>query len=393
MRKTKNIGIVCGYPFPEGMAATNRIISYSKGLIENGVNVDVLLFNPKNKFTYRNGVFEGINFYYPSRSWSKFKLFRVFFDRIIALILTCRNLYKLNKRNRYDYILISTDALNVLFLFIPFIKLLGLKSIFITDEFPEPIRVFLKNRIPNYKKLLYRVILKDVAAMIFMTTKLSEFYNSIYIKPSFILPTITDLSRFENIVHYNKLGNNNYLCYMGNMEISKDNVDNIVRAFSLIQEKYLDIVLYLYGEPNKENRLLIINLIEELHLEKRVFLKGRANYSDVPQILINSHVLLSSQPNTLRAEGGFPTKLGEYLATCVPVLLTDVGEITKYVKDNETVFLCESESPIKYAEKLAYILDNYDEALKVAINGKNFLIENFSSTSVGCLLKKFLDSL
>ena len=36
-----NIGIICKYPIPYGMAATTRIFSYSKGLLECGDKVDV----------------------------------------------------------------------------------------------------------------------------------------------------------------------------------------------------------------------------------------------------------------------------------------------------------------------------------------------------------------
>jgi glycosyltransferase involved in cell wall biosynthesis len=392
MKNTKHVGIVCGYPFPEGMAATNRIISYSKGLIENGVDVDVLLFNPKVKDLHNDGIFNGINYFYPSINWSRYKIFRFFLDKVSAQIFTCFNIYSLNKKNEYDYILISSDALNILFLFVPFIKLLGLKLIFITDEYPKPIRVHLKNKIPKYKEILYSIILQGFSAMVYMTSNLSDFYNKICQKPSFILPTITDISRFDNIISNRQLKNND-ICYMGNLELSKDNVDNIINAFSLIKNKYEYIQLQLYGEPNNEDRLFIERLIEKFQLERRVFLKGRANYSEVPFILINSHVLVSSQPDTLRADGGFPTKLGEYLASGVPVLLTEVGEISKYVKDKETVFLCEPDSPIQYATRLAYILDNYDEALKVAMNGRKFLIENFSSISVGHTFKVFLNSI
>lgn len=394
MNKHERVGIICGYPFPEGMAATNRIISYSKGLIENGLNVDVLVFYPKNGKVHKDGVFEGINYYYPSINWSVFKLLRFFLDKILALFSTCVNLYRLNKKNRYDYILISTDALNILFFFVPFVKLLGLKLVFITDEYPIPIRVYLKNKIPKYKEILYRIILARFSGMVFMTTNLSDFYNNICKKPSYILPTITDLTRFNNLISVKKISNNiQYICYMGNLELSKDNVDNIIKAYSLIVHKYVNIELHLYGEPSKENRIIIERLINELNLEKRISLKGRVNYIQVPQILVDSHILVSSQPKTLRAEGGFPTKLGEYLASGVPVLLSNVGEITKYVSDNHTVFICEPDSPIKFANKLSYILDNYEYAIEVGENGREFIRSNFSTSHIGKTFKKYLNSL
>ena len=42
----KKILILCNYPFPEGMAATNRIFAYSKGLNQNGIKTEVLTISP-----------------------------------------------------------------------------------------------------------------------------------------------------------------------------------------------------------------------------------------------------------------------------------------------------------------------------------------------------------
>lgn len=58
-----NIGIICKYPIPYGMAATTRIFSYSKGLLECGDKVDVWSIAPNNFNANNNneGVFNGIS--------------------------------------------------------------------------------------------------------------------------------------------------------------------------------------------------------------------------------------------------------------------------------------------------------------------------------------------
>ena len=50
-----------------------------------------------------------------------------------------------------------------------------------------------------------------------------------------------------------------------------------------------------------------------------------------------------ARPDSRQARGGFPTKLGEYLATGKPVCVTKVGEITVYLEDNVSAFLAEPE--------------------------------------------------
>ena len=180
---------------------------------------------------------------------------------------------------------------------------------------------------------------------------------------------------------------------MGNMELSKDNVDNIIKAFKIVSDKYKDIELHLYGAPSTSDQKKIITLIEKLGLRERVIFKGKAYNKDVPVILSNSFLLVSSQPNTKRAEGGFPTKLGEYMATGVPLLLTDVGEIGKYIADGVNGWLVPPGDPIKYAEKANYIIENYQQALDVAENAKNYIANNFDCKIQGIRLKKFLDDL
>jgi glycosyltransferase involved in cell wall biosynthesis len=153
---------------------------------------------------------------------------------------------------------------------------------------------------------------------------------------------------------------------MGNMELSKDNVDNIIRAFALISDKHKDIDFYLYGAPSAKDKAFIENVIKECNMEERVFIKGRVPATEVPEILMKAHILVSSQPDTRRAEGGFPTKLGEYMATGIPTILTDVGEISQYVKDGVHVHIVPPEQPEPYAEKLDWMLNNYDKSLEIA---------------------------
>ena len=114
-------------------------------------------------------------------------------------------------------------------------------------------------------------------------------------------------------------------------------------------------------------------------MQDRVFIKGRIDYSEVPQTLVNATVLVTSQPNTMRAEGGFPTKMGEYMMTHVPMLVTDVGEIHEYVQDGVNTYMAPPEDPQAYAWKLKYILSHLDEAKQVAERAYNFARKNFAA--------------
>ena len=394
-KKLSRVSVVCTYPFPQGLAATTRIISYLKGLNKEGIDTDVFIYRPtelyNNKSNYPpRGFYQGIQYIYPkTRTYSKYKILRVV-KRYYYHLVTCYNIWKENKKKKIDFLLISNDFLNILFLFTFFAKLIKIRPVFITDEYPMPIRVYLKKDIPIWKKILYKLILSYEDSFIFMTNKLNNFFNKELNKPFHILPTITDTSRFE--IECPQTPEKKYLCYMGNMELSKDNVDNIIIAFSQIQSQFNDIELYLYGAPNPKDKKFLEQLIQKLNLQNKVFLKGKVPIEEVPCILKNAYILVSSQPDTKRAEGGFPTKLGEYMATGIPTILTDVGEISNYVKDGIHVHIVPPENPTAYADKLRYIISHYTHCCKIAANARQYLFENFDYRTIGKNLKSFLEN-
>ncbi len=393
--------IISMYRFPYGMAPTNRIRAYSKGLVGNGVSVNVILPFP-DLDGQMGGEFEGIKYnhtYGSSKSKNKFFRGLASISRLRLVRAMVRLYYYMifSNPNQYDCIIVSTDTISHLYVYSVIARRIKAKIIFIADEYPIPIRHKLKNKVPIWKEWLYGLVLRRYDGYVFISEALSIYYNRICPKPTHIMPVITDVSVFENIKERYIAGSNKqdkmYLCYMGNMELSKDNVDLIIRAFSKISCLYADIVLHLYGCPTSKTKEYLLGLITSMNFTNKVFLMGKANSVDVPGILTNAHILLSSQPNTNRASGGFPTKLGEYLASGKPAILTRVGENDKHVVDGEHAYFVEPDDCVAYANKLKYVIDNYDAAMVVAQNGKKLVYDKYSHIINGKRLSNFLISL
>lgn len=393
MKQVKKIGIVCDYPFPEGMAATTRIIAYSKGLVENSVDVEVFVYARKldKEKTPKNGIIDGIKYSYPYiRRYNASLIRRIIIDKPRFIINFYRNIFISNKEQKFDYIFISTDIVKKLYSWVPVLKIMGFKLIFIIDEFPNPIRQ-LKTSIPSWMTLAYKLIHKCFIARVLMTNALNDYYNTILYKPSHVMCSVLDNNRFSSVIK--DVNEDQYLCYMGNMQLAKDNVDNIIRAFSIIANKHKGLKLRLYGAPNNEDKNILTTLIGDLNLQNRVTLMGRVNYAEVPQILANAKVLVTSQPRTRRAEGGFPTKMAEYMMSGTPMIVTDVGEIKDYVQDSITAFMVKPCNPEEYASKIDYILNNPIEAEKVSIRAYNYAINSFGAKKVTAELLEFLSVL
>lgn len=389
------VGLFCRYPFPNGLAATNRIRTYFNGLHLNGADCYVFILRPTENYTLIKDSFfgsvDGINYFYPfSKYYSKYKFVRVFsgflhFIFIISIFLK-NNFYK-----KFDVVFLSNDSLIILYSLVPILKFLKIKIVFISDEFPTPIRSSLKDKLPFWKMKSYKLIFKYVDGFIFMTEELNNFFNKLNRKPWFLLSTIINFSRFDKVPDKVPLFSN--ITYMGNMELSKDNVDNLIKAFSIVSAVYPNLRLQLYGFPSKADFIFLNNLIENLNLEGKVLLKGVINFDSVPIILKESCILVSSQPNTKRAAGGFPTKLGEYLASKIPTIITDVGEIRKYNPNNSYFSLVKPEDPNDFAKKILTVLENYEEYRLKALSGYSFAKEKFDNKFIGLELLSFLKNL
>lgn len=389
------LGIICGYPIPYGMAATTRIFSYSKGLAECGDNVDVCsVITTDHSLDIENeGVFNHVSFFYSYRCKKASNKFLHMLELIYSLLISGYKLYKRGKNEKYDIFIISSDSICKLL----YMRLTNLffkcKLIFIFDEYPIPIRKKCKEKIPKWKKLAYKVVLNQYSGYISISNNLLSYYQNINNKPGIVIPSITDISRFKNICTKRRDNNTHYnIVYMGNMELSKDNVDNIIYAFAILLLKGYNASLNLYGRPNARDKQKLDKIIKDEHLDSKVSF-SYATYDMVPQILSDADILVSSQPMTVRADGGFPTKLGEYLMSGTPTLLTDVGETSTYFKNKTHLYFAKPESPKDFADKLVYIINNYDEALLTAKNGKEYIISTYSHSSAGKKIHEFLEQL
>jgi glycosyltransferase involved in cell wall biosynthesis len=105
---------------------------------------------------------------------------------------------------------------------------------------------------------------------------------------------------------------------------------------------------------------------------------------------MRSDILVSSQPDSIRAQGGFPTKLGEYLLSGRPSVFTRSSGISDYVNNREHLYLVEPEKPEEYAATLKEIIENYEIAKEIGEKGRNYIISEYDSELQAEKLVKFI---
>lgn len=206
---------------------------------------------------------------------------------------------------------------------------------------------------------------------------LKDYYRRKGIKNVEVINMFVDPSRFENVQEDTK---DKYIAYCGTISVHKDGVDTLIKAFDIFRKSFSDYKLYLIGDFDKlGSESVIMGLIDELGLGESVVLTGRVNADDMPKMLMGAQMLALSRPNNTQSQYGFPTKLGEYLATGKPVVVTKVGEIPLFLHDGENAFLANPDDVEDFANKLMEVASDYPTALKVAHKGKKMVYTEFSS--------------
>ncbi|MHA1251979.1 MAG: glycosyltransferase [Candidatus Helarchaeota archaeon] len=379
-----NIVIVASSSIPYGFALSNRILCFAKGFQKNGHNCEILITNPteksnKTKNIKITGIYENIKFRYACNS--TIIPSSIILKILIFIMSIYKSIYYLNKKNRIDKIdtiLIFHTYSLYLFLISMFCKIKKIKIVHERSEYPFiGIKSFLK-RIDYF--FYCNIVIKMFNGYIFITNELDKYFKKSFNlkKPSIIIPILVEPERFDNISN-SFLSNIEYLAFCGYLWGDKDGVDILVEAFSKVSKVYPDLKLYLIGDiSNKREFDKLFNKLKRLNIYNNVIFTGKVNRDEIPDLLTRAKLLLLSRPDNIQAKGGFPTKLGEYLATGKPVVVTKVGEIPFYLKDRVNAFLAEPDSSEAFANKILEALNDYNFAKKIGENGKKLSIKEFN---------------
>ena len=171
----------------------------------------------------------------------------------------------------------------------------------------------------------------------------------------------------------------------------KDGVDVLLQSFALLTQKRKDVRLYILGKTPKEcDKSKNESIIEEHNLRELVYMPGEVSGQEMPNYLKNAQVLTLARPDNIQAKYGFPTKLGEYLLTGNPVLLTDVGEMNSFLQNGYSCIFAKPDDPVDFSEKLLWILDHPVEAAEIGRRGREIALANFNGYNESLKMKQFI---
>lgn len=217
------------------------------------------------------------------------------------------------------------------------------------------------------------------SGLIVISQALKEYYIKEGIGSSMIMIAnmTVDVSRFEGLEK--QAVSKPYIAYCGGVSNRKDGVDVLIRAFAKVADYSENLQLYIIGSfVSSEDEAYDKMLVESLNIKSKVCFMGRVSSDLIPQLLKNAQCLVLARPISRQAMYGFPTKLGEYLLTSNPVVVTKVGEIPLYLKHKKDAYLAQ---PGDVDDLASCILDaiTSTDANQIGVSGFNVALENFNS--------------
>ncbi len=376
-----NILMVNTLPIPSGQASVNRLLSLAKGLVEQNVKVTILSTGkgPDKKFHSLDGV--------------KYCNLKKGGNKVISLLKSLYNLLSYIRKNRNSINAIWLVSNSLLIIYPLWFMCRFCKIPYVQEKSEFPFVLMKKGLISKIWAYFYtHTTYKLFDGMIIMTQPLLDYFRSLVkMKCRLIkVPMSVDISRFDNIKLNNIYGE--YAAYCGYMGGNKDGIENLLEAFTYVENKHPQFKLVLIGEASSNEEFETLkNKAKKLGLRNVIF-TGKVSRNEIPNLLCNAKILCLARPSSLQSVGGFPTKLGEYLSTGKPVVVTAVGDIPNYLDKNNS-FIVEPDNNKVFGEEIIKILDNYEYAKSVAIRGKITAKENFDGRVQALRLIEFFKNI
>lgn len=377
-----NIFVVLNDSYPVGMASAKRTSTYVKGFTELGYKTTVIVPIPKENYgkapknSKSKGIFNGGTYQFISKKTVRSKYFiKRRIDDIWGYLLTL--FFILRNVNSSDKIIVYRGGW---LWYIAICLTARLKTVKIFLELNEYPYFSAQNIIQKiYRELTFHLSFPLFSGFIVISETLrsvADKYKSnnaqIIKVPIVVIPTEF---QFES-----KKLTSSYIFHAGTLSQKKDGVVDMIKSFALAScEISKEIRFFLAGIfDNQNDKSQVEDILKEYNLKDRVIFTGYLNNKDVKEYMQGASLAIISKSNTLQNKYGFPTKLGEYLASGIPVILTNVGESMCYLKNDYNASIVDPDNPALIADEIIRLFSDEKKRKQLASNGEKLVHEEFN---------------
>lgn len=335
MSRELRVGLISQAPFPIGNVSTMRYTSYMKVLAQHEIYSYVLIYCPTRMAAHikeSSGTYMDIDYQYSTLiTWEKYNIWNKVYYLFKGLY---NSISYLNSKKLSTLILYGDNPFIVTCFYWLYCKLTDKRFIGDRSELPT-----VEERKSQFKMFVYGLKQRMFDGMIIMTKQLMQFYSQYSKKQDFLffMPMTIDPTRFKGL--RKKRINKPYIAVVFGTH-NRDGLIESLKSYELYCNKGGKYDIRLIGDyENMPNRTSLDELIALSAYKERIHILGKLPNDRVPNILFNASILLTT-PN-FYVSGGFPTKLGEYMLSGVPIVATKAGELLDYIEPELDILMCE----------------------------------------------------
>ena len=289
--------------------------------------------------------------------------------------------FKIIKKESPDYIFSYTIKPNIY---------IGLVNLFFKKKFYPNVTglgsIFANQGLSKkIVSILYKISFRNVTKVFFQNEQNKQLFldQKIVIKEKSILLPGSGVNLKENFyVKYPKNNGQTKFIFLGRI-MKEKGIYELLEAFSILEKKYDNIHLDIYGFCEEDNIEFLKKIIQKI---ERAKYHGFTNESN--KIILNYHAII--QPSYEGYEG-LSNSLLEAAAIGRAIITTNVCGCKEIVDDNFSGYLSES----KNINSLIFALEKfinleYEKKINMGINAHNKVRENFDRMIV---VKKYMELL
>lgn len=347
-------------------AGTNHLLAYAKGLAEHGVCVTVFYLCPDKELSK---IDDSANLHHVYL-WERQRIKK--YNKYSTSLFSLFRFMRLMKKDIPVFIMGVS-------IFLPLVcAKRGFKIYHERTEHPE-VSGRMHGLIGNILFARYKKTLPKLDGLFVISENLRRCFITDYDVDEnkvHVINMVVDANRFDCI---EKQEHGKVIAYCGTASNNKDGVDELIKAFAITAKRHPDAKLKIIGKtPDKGQAFENARLVDNLGVADKVEFYGIVSYEEMPQVLCNADILALDRPDNKQAKYGFPTKLGEYLLTGNPVVVTKVGDIPHFLEHGVSALLAEPKEPQDFSDKLCWLIEHPKEASLIGAAGREVAMKQFN---------------
>ena len=347
------------YPSPE--ASSKRLSNYCKAFAKGGHEVDIKTVNVKAKSPI--------------------------FDFVGSYLVPYFAFYKtMSHSNHYSAVLVYGFGWIGKLLIIAACKIKRKQVVLELNELPYSINggsrrdIILKYFNAINRSILEHFVFGLFDGFIVISDKLLSYVKEYKKRSAPILkvPILVDFTEYQKAKE-RPLAQFPYFINTARTNNHKDGIINVLQAFSVLINSYkVELSFYLTSNVLPSDlRAEVERIITGENLGERVTFLGDLDEDELLAWQAHSAFLVLNKVDSQQNRYNFATKLGEFLALGKPVITSNVGEVTNYLKHNLSCIYVDPTDYLSIAKAMYRILTEPDLAEEIGEAGKEIAKAHF----------------